>query len=234
MIHRTRLATVAACAALAASLAACGGILTVVGPNPNVYTLSPKNTFASELPRVEWQLVVEEPYAAGGLDTNRIAVKPSSYELKYFSDSRWSDRAPKMIQTLLVESFENTGKIVAVGREVVGLRSDFNLKTELREFQAEYTNYGQPPTVRVRLNAKLIRQPRQEIVESRNFEYTIVAKSTAMTDIVEAFDEALGKVLRRSVEWVMASQHQAAPIAGQPPRSRREAEANSAGKPAER
>jgi hypothetical protein len=32
----------------------------------------------------------------------------------------------------------------------------------------------------------------------------------------------------------MASQHQAAPIAGQPPRSRREAEANSAGKPAER
>jgi cholesterol transport system auxiliary component len=233
MLHRTRLAAAAVFALLALALSACGGLLASSGPNPNVYTLSPKNTFAAELPRVDWQLVVEEPYAAGGLDSNRIAVKPNAYELKYFADSRWSDRAPKMVQTLLVESFENTGKIVAVGREVVGLRSDFNLKTELREFQAEYADDGQPPTVRVRLNAKLIRQPRQEIVDWKNFEYKMVAKSSSMPDVVEAFDEALGKVMRRSVEWVMSGHQQAAPLVP-PAKARREAEANGVPVPVER
>ena len=59
--------------------------------------------------------------------------------------------------TLLVESFENTGKIVAVGRQAIGLRSDFNLKSELREFQAEYFGGAKIPTVRVRINTKLIK-----------------------------------------------------------------------------
>jgi cholesterol transport system auxiliary component len=201
-----RVLTAAAAGVLAALVAACGSVLPSPGNSPNLYTLSPKNTFSDDLPKVDWQLVIEEPLAAGGLDSNRIAVKPTPFELKYFSESRWTERAPKMVQTLLVESFENTGKIVAVGREVVGLRSDFNLKSELREFQAEfYGASGQPPTVRVRINVKLVRQPRQEIVASRSFEHLAEAKGSEMSDVVEAFDEALGKVLRRTVQWAIAS-----------------------------
>lgn len=196
---------------LAGFLAACGSVLPSPGNSPNLYALSPKNTFSDDLPKVEWQLVIEEPLAAGGLDSNRIAVKPNLYELKYFSDSRWTERAPKMVQTLLVESFENTGKIVAVGREVVGLRSDYNLKSELREFQAEFLNgVGQYPTIRVRINVKLVRQPRQEIVASRSFEHIVEAKGGEINDIVEAFDDALGKVLRRTVQWAITSGAQSA------------------------
>ena len=43
-----------------------------------------------------------------------------------------------MVQILVVEFFENAKKILGVGREQIGLRSDFVLKNELREFQAEY------------------------------------------------------------------------------------------------
>jgi cholesterol transport system auxiliary component len=211
-----RLLTAAAIGALAALAAACGSVLPSPGNSPNLYALSPKNTFSDELPKVEWQLVIEEPLAAGGLDSNRIAVKPNMYELKYFSASRWTERAPKMVQTLLVESFENTGKIVAVGREVVGLRSDYNLKSELREFQAEFLGgAGSYPSVRVRINVKLVRQPRQEIVASRSFEHVVEAKGGDINDIVEAFDDALGKVLRRTVQWAMISGAQAAN--GHPP-----------------
>ena len=117
-------------------LTACGGILPQAPPS-NLYTLSPKTSFIDTLPRVSWQLVVEEPYAAGGLDTHRIAIMTNPFEVKYYAEARWAERAPRMVQTLLIESFENTGKIVAVGRQSVGLRSDFNLKSELREFQAE-------------------------------------------------------------------------------------------------
>jgi len=184
-------------------LSACGSLLPLGGPPANLYTLSPKSTFDAALPKVAWQLVVEEPVAAGGLQVPNIALRTSALELQYYANARWSERAPAMVQTLLVESFENTGKIVSVGRQAVGLRSDFNLKTELREFQAEYGDVNRAPIIRVRLNAKVVRQPRREIVASESFEVAIPANGTAMSDVIVAFDDALGKVIRRTVEWTM-------------------------------
>lgn len=187
-------------------LSACGSLLPGGGPPPNLYTLSPKTTFSQDLPNVSWQLVVEEPSAAGGLATQRIALRTNLLELDYFAGSRWTEGAPRLVQTLLVESFENTGKIVAVGRQSIGLRSDFNLKSELREFQAEYINgENAAPSVRVRLNAKIIRQPRREIMASKNFEAVFPARNASMEGIIEAFDEALGKVLKRMVEWTLTT-----------------------------
>ena len=186
-------------------LAGCAELLSVGGPPPNIYTLSPKSTFTENLPVTTWQLVVEEPLANGGLDTNKIAIMPTPFEVKYYADARWTERSPKMVQTLLVESFENTGKIVAVCRQAVGLRSDYNLKSELREFQAELDTGWTIPDVRVRLNAKLVKQPRQEIVASANFERVEKAKSPAIADVVVAFDEALGRVIRDAVQWTLTT-----------------------------
>lgn len=187
-------------------LSACAGLVPGGGPPPNLFTLSPKTTFSEDLPHVRWQLVVEEPSAAGGLATQRIALRTNLLALDYFAGSRWTEGAPRLVQTLLVESFENTGRIVAVGRQSIGLRSDFNLKSELREFQAEYVNGANAaPIVRVRLNAKIIKQPRREIMASANFEATFPARNASMEAIIEAFDEALGKVLKRMVEWTLTT-----------------------------
>ena len=186
------------------ALGACGG-LPGFGPPDNVYDLSPKSTFTPSLPTVEWQLVVEEPTASGGLDSPRIALKPNAYELRYFATSRWTARAPVMVQTLMVESFENTRKIVAVGRETVGLRSDYNLKTDLREFQAEYFDSATKPTVRVSMRARLVRQPRQDIVANRAFESAVMAADANFNSVLAAFDDALNRVLKGIVEWTLTS-----------------------------
>lgn len=179
----------------------CGGLLPTT-PAPDLYNLTPKSTFNGGMPSVPWQLVIEEPLAARGLDSTRIAVRPSSTQLKYLSGVRWTNRAPKMVQTLLVESFENSGKILAVGRQAIGLRSDCNLKTELREFQLEFNEEGEP-VVRVRINAKMIRQPAQEIIASETFERIVKAESQQMAPVVAAFDEALGGAMKRLVEWAL-------------------------------
>lgn len=183
----------------------CGNLLPGSGPAPDLYNLTPKSTFPDELPQIEQQLVIEEPLAAGGLDNFRIALRPSPTELDYFSGSRWTERAPRMIQTLLVESFENSRAIVAVGRQAIGLRSDYNLKAELREFQAEFFNDAETPTVRVRINAKLIRQPRQVIVASHDFESLMPVPEPGMEAIVATFDQALGVVLKDLVVWALQS-----------------------------
>ncbi len=191
--------------------AACARFLPGSGPPPQLFTLTPKSSFDANLPVVDWQLVVEEPEAAGGLQVQSIALRTNALELQYFANARWTDRAPRMVQTLLVESFENSRRIIAVGRQAIGLRSDFNLRTELREFQAEYENPDKPPLVRIRINAKIVKQPRREIIASDNFEATTRAAGTGLQDVVQAFDDALGKVTRRLVEWTIVSANQARP-----------------------
>ena len=208
--RRVAVAGAVVAATLAMAVSGCGGVISeLTGPPTDLYTLTPKSTFSSGLREVEWQLVVEEPIASGGLNVQRIALRTHPTELKYFAQANWTERAPRMVQTLLVESFENSGAIIAVGRQAIGLRSDYNLKSELREFQAEYLDGASTPTVRVRLNAKLIRQPQRAIIGSENFEAVQQATGTDMRAIVAAFDEALGKVLRQTVEWTLTAERMA-------------------------
>lgn len=187
---------------VAAALSGCG-LLTLPGsgPAPVLYDLSPKTSFDENLPNISAQLIIEEPSAARGIDSDRIALRPRPIEIKYFAGSRWSDRAPKMVQTLLVESFENTGKIVAVGRQSIGLRSDYVIKCELREFQAEYFDAAGIPTIHVGLNVKLVKMPEARIIASRTFEQSGLASANDVAAVVDSFDATLGKVLRRTVEW---------------------------------
>jgi cholesterol transport system auxiliary component len=59
--------------------------------------------------------------ANAGLNTTRVTLRSTATQLEYFARSNWIDRAPLMVQTLMIESFENSGRIISVGREAVGV-----------------------------------------------------------------------------------------------------------------
>ncbi len=200
MRGRFKVLSIAVLAAVA--LSACSLPDFGSGPPPDLYVLSPKSTFPDDLPSVDWQLVVEEPSTAKGIDTDRIAIAPSALEVKYLAGSRWADRAPRMVQQLLIQSFENSKKIVSVGRQSIGLRSDYVLKVELREFQAEKTPEG-GTVAHVRVNLKLVRVALGQIVGSESFDFSKPANSENVSDIVQAFDDAVGAVLKRAVAWTL-------------------------------
>jgi cholesterol transport system auxiliary component len=74
--------------------------------------------------------------------------------------------------------------------------------THIREFQAEYGEIG-PPRVRIRLQARLVLLPRRTSVAATSEAFTVVAEDRSLQAIVAAFDEGLGKALRRVVEWTV-------------------------------
>lgn len=201
-LHRRRLLRALAALPVVALAPGCSLPVPGQGPPPRLFRLTPKSTFREDLPVAHWQLVLEPPVADAGLNTTRIALQRSPIRIEYYANAGWADRAPLMMQTLLVESFENSGRIVSVGRESIGLRADFILKSELRELQAVYYDGGLPEAW-VRINAKLVEMPRRAIVASQSFEAKTTATVDAMPEIVAAFDEASGKVLRRLVEWTL-------------------------------
>ena len=193
-----RTLTVAGCLLLGA----CAALQLATADPPRLYDLTPKSTFDNGLPMVPGRLSVEVPTATAGLNSARIALRPTQTTLEYYAGARWVDVVPVMIQNLLLESLDNTGRIDVLGREVVGVRADLALLTHVREFQAEYDGPG-APLVRVRLQARLIRLPRRTSFAATSEESTVRARDTALPAIVGAFDEAFGKVLKRIVEWAV-------------------------------
>lgn len=174
------------------------------GEAPRRFRLTPKSTFDADLPTVNWSLVVVEPQADRSVDTVRIALMSGGTEMQYYANADWSNRAPAMVQTLLVESFVNSDRIAVVGNDRAGLRPDFRLSSVLREFQAEGTP-GEAPTVRVKFDASLVQLPQRDVVGTTAVEQAVPAASDRIEDIVNAYDEALGSVLKNLVGWTLAT-----------------------------
>ncbi len=186
-----------------AAVAGCSAVDLLAPPSPQLYTLSPKSTFDRPIPRVDWQLLVETPTAPAAIDTPRVAVARTPMTVDYYAGVSWVDRVPLMLQVLMIESFENSGRIVAIGREGVSLRADFVLRTELREFQIELGDGAAAPAAVVRLTGRLVAMPRRSIEAVQAFEARVPAAGPTFPAIVGAFDEALGAVLKRVVEWTL-------------------------------
>ncbi len=202
LARRTVLTRGLAVAGLAGMTAACSR-LPIGKPPPQMYTLTPKSTYPEDLPQAPWQLAIERPGAPAGLSSARIAVAREPLTLDYYAGVAWVDDAPNMVQRLLIESFENSGRIVGVGRDGVSFRSDYTLKVELREFQAEYFDGAEIPTINTRINVKMVQMPQRIIIASQGFETKRRAPSNKMADIVQTFDAALGIVLRDVVVWTL-------------------------------
>ena len=185
-------------------LGACASVLELAtGSPPRLYQLTPKSTYNDGLPEVDARLSVEVPTATAGLNTSRIALRPTPTTLEYYAGASWIDVVPVMVQNLLLESFDNAGKLDVLGREVVGVRADYGLLTHIREFQAEYRENGGPPDVRVRLQVRLIELPRRTSLASTSAEAVVRAADTSLPAIVRAFDEAFGRAAKRAVEWTI-------------------------------
>ena len=183
-----------------AVLAACS--LPGQGAPPRQFRLTPKSTFDAAMPSVDWSLAVLRPNADRSVDTVRIPLVSGGLETQYYANAEWSQRAPLMVQTLMVESFANSGSIAVVGNDRMDVRPDFRLNSVIREFQAE-GEPGAAPTVRVAIEASLVKMPQRDVVGTFTFERSVAAGSDRIEDIVTAYDEALGSALKRLVPWAL-------------------------------
>jgi len=186
------------------ALAGCSGLFGGSAP-AHLYRVTPKSTYPANLPHRPVQILVDVPLAPAGLDSSRIALSRSAVSIDYFADSEWTDRAPLLVQTALVESFENSGTINAIDRESVGLRADFILKTEIRHFEAVYDSPNGPPDVWAAINVRLVNPSNRDIVAQSSFERRQQASANDVPNVIAAFDEALGGVMKDIVVWTVTN-----------------------------
>jgi cholesterol transport system auxiliary component len=187
------------------ALGGCAGLLPKVNEPIPLYTLTAVKQYDQSLPKVDWQLVVGTPVASADLDTTRIALTREPGVVEYFAKGAWADNAPILLQSKLIESFEASGSIVAVGRDAAGLRPDYVLQSELRDFEAEFDG-GDVPTVHLRLAAKLVRMPDRRIVTSVTVDQQVPSAGASLNQIVDAFDRAAGEAFEQVVVKVLTAE----------------------------
>lgn len=193
-------------------LTGCGGIFSDTPRRP-LYQLKPAVVFSSPVRHVSAQLLLALPNAPAGLDTNRVALSRAPMSLDYFADAEWTDSAPLVVQAALLDGFEKSGAVPAVGRDTAGLRADYILETDLRDFTAAYDSPNGPPRVTVAFSLKLIKIPDRKILAQRSIIRQQPAAGNKIPDIVEAFNAALGSAVEEAVRWTAGNPALSAPRA---------------------
>jgi cholesterol transport system auxiliary component len=192
--RRSRGMRTAALLALGLALAACGGM---GGQAPPTFDLSAPQAPAKARGSGRGQLVVAEPTALSVLNTDRIVVRTQG-EIAYLSRAQWSDRLPRLVQSRLVEGFENGSRLRAVGTPGDKLAADYQLITEVRAF---HVSVASAPTAEVEISAKLVSDRAGRVLASKTFRASVPAASTEGPDAVSALDEAFQRVITDLVAW---------------------------------
>jgi len=170
---------------------------------PQLYVLRPDFGALMGTP-IRWRLAVAAPDAVASLDTPRIALTRSATTMDYFANAAWTDRVPLLLQRLLIQAFDVSGRIVSVDRDTAGLESDYVLETEIREFQARYASANGAPEITVAVQAKLVRMPNREIAGGVFMTEQATAAENNLDAIVTAFNRASGAALSKIVGWTLA------------------------------
>ncbi len=142
------------------------------------------------------QLLVKVPNALKAIDSDRIVVKSGLNVITYLEGAQWSDTVPRMVQSKLVEAFENTGSTGATAKPGDGLVIDYQLIPDLRRFEIS------DGTAIIEMSVKLLSDRSGRVLDSQIFTVRARASGSDADAYVGAFDDAFADLARQLIRWV--------------------------------
>jgi len=215
-----RCALMASCGALTLHIAGCtGSLLQSKAAPPSVYMLSAQLE-APAAAEVAADLAVQKPHARAGLGSARIAVLYQDHRLDYYAAARWSGPLDEMVQDLAVQAFRSSARLRNVSADGSAFASGYWLEIEIADFQAEYAAAGgpgaaAPPTINVRLMARIGGAGDRRVVGSFDVGARRKAADNRLTAIIDAYqravDAALAELVADSVRTLAMNQNSTGP-----------------------
>lgn len=180
---------------LGAILAGCGG-----GAKNDTFDLSVSPAPVTQARSLKGrQLLVAEPTALKALDSENIVVRLSNSEVQYLANSQWSDRLPRMVQSKLVEAFQDTGRLGGVGRPGQGLAIDYQVVTDIRAFEVDTKNN----VANIEISVQLLNDRNGTVRAQDVFRASARVSGTGNANFVKALDSAFAAASREIVAWTL-------------------------------
>jgi cholesterol transport system auxiliary component len=140
------------------------------------------------------QLAILLPDATLPANSDRIVVRSDPQSVAYLTGAQWVDTLPSLVQSRLIESFQNAHLLRAVGRP--GMLADVSLQTSIRRFELDAAR-GEAV---VEISAQILSQSGR-IIAGRLFSGTVPVPSSDPSVVAAALDAALAQVMRDIVIW---------------------------------
>lgn len=188
--------------AMAFAMALLAGCGSIGGPKVALKVYSPQVRVTPDpaWPQGDWQLTIGMQAANDVLDSSRIAVRPTPNELQTYRGVMWADNAPDLLQTAIVQAFEDAGRLPSASRFGGGGRGDMGLLVEVRAFETVYRD-GTPEAV-IEVQARLLNF-RGGGVATQRFRHAVPGATAEVPAMVDAFGEAMSKVSGDVVGWTL-------------------------------
>ncbi len=162
-----------------------------------VYSLSPLQAPPEGAKPLEKQIAVSDPSALLTYDSDKVLAQTGGNELAPIGNAKWADSLTKLVQSRIVQSFENTGSLNEVSRPIEGGVPEFQLATEIRKFQIVDAPERK---AEAQISAKVIAAD-GHIVAARVFDGSAPVKSAEEADAAKGLNEAFGKILSALIPW---------------------------------
>lgn len=148
--------------------------------------------------RIPGQVAIVEPTALQPFEAQNIVVRDAGGSVSLLGGGQWTDRLPRLIQTRMIETFENASRSKTVSRPGDGITPDYQLNTEIRAFQLDAAR-GE---AYVELSEKLVATTSGRIARARIFTARVPVASSNAGEVAQALDRAMSTVLVEVVRWV--------------------------------
>jgi cholesterol transport system auxiliary component len=178
-------------AAVAALAAGCFGGVREPAPPPLIYRVDAPSLAAGAALPVDLKVIVSA--TAPGLDETGIAGRWPGQRLDYLAGARWADRLPALVESALVEAFQDSGRLRSVQGDLGRFRASHTLVVEVRRFEADYTAGG-TPAAQVSLAVTLGRASDRRVLAA----FTASASEGAAENRQSAIVQALGAAFSRA------------------------------------
>jgi cholesterol transport system auxiliary component len=196
-----------ACFCVVVGLATAGcasGAFNSERPASQLYQISAAEPGTPAVQILPVDLAVARPLPRPGLDTERIAVRYADRRFDYYAAARWGAEAADVVQDLLIDSLRASGGVRTVHGHLSSFSSQYVLETELRDFQAEYSD-GDLPTIRVTLVCTVGRVRDRAALSTFTSSALARADDNSQRAVVAAFESAYREVAAKVVSETRAA-----------------------------
>ncbi len=183
---------------IAVMLSGCGSTTPL-----DTFNLSTPNPAVSKPLRKNIQLLVPTPTALKALDSENIVVSSTPGAIEYLKGAQWGDRLTNIVQSRLVQAYENTGAFGGIGRPGDGLAINYQILTDLRMFGIQA--YASPKSAVVELTVRLMNDKNGEVRATRVFRTAVPVNGASNADYVKALDAAFERTVSDIVSWTITS-----------------------------
>jgi cholesterol transport system auxiliary component len=193
--RRKRITIIGGTALIALGGCSTSSLLDSELPTPTSYVIAalPPAANATQSPASQTDIAIGRPDVAPGLDTSRIAVLRGR-QLDYYRGVQWGGSTLEVVQALLVSSLQDQQLFRSVTSEQARVSSAYMLDSEVRDFQAEYSDGKAEPAAHVTIVARLIRISDRALVDTIAATATRQSTDNRMNAVAAAFEAAAHEV----------------------------------------